>query len=274
MRKTPTQFVVYMATNTVNGKRYIGVTKRGLAARKKQHLYEAARGSVGCNRLYDAIRKYGEDAFRWQTIATASNEKEAFRIERVLIKKVRRHSEEYNVTDGGEGGRSSAPLPESVRERLRQIGLQTENKERWALYAHLGPMASRRPVICLNTGAVYPSAVAAAAANNISKSLVIEVCLRNKRRKTAKGLVFRYVGEQHGGEAEARQMLAERDSGRKIGGAKCARPIICETYGIKFSGALAASNEYCISRGMIGAICRGEKESAFGLKFSYIEART
>lgn len=265
------QFTVYMATNTVNGKRYIGITMRGLAVRKKQHLYEAARGSVGCNRLYDAIRKYGEGAFRWQTIATVSSEKEAFRIERALIKKVRRHSEEYNVTDGGEGGRSKAPFPESARERLRQVGLEPENKERWARYSHLGPIAARRPVVCLNTGATYPSALAAAVANGISKSLVIEVCLRNKRRKTAKGLVFRYVGDEHGGEAEARQMLAERDAGRKVGGAKCARPIICETYGTKFSGAGAASNEYCIRRSVIGAVCRGERDSVYGLKFSYIE---
>lgn len=260
-----------MATCIVHGKRYVGITKRGLAVRKKQHLYEASRGSVGCNRLYDAIRKYGEDAFRWQTIATVPTEKEAFRIERALIKKIRRHSEEYNITDGGEGGRSNAPLSDEVRERLRQIGLSQESKERFARYSHLGPLAMRRPVICLNTGATYPSALAAAAEHNISKSLVVEVCLRNKRRKTAKGLVFRYIGDEHGGEAEARQMLAERDAGRKSHGSKCARPIICETYGTKFSGAAAASNEYCIHRSMIGEVCRGEKESVYGLKFSYIE---
>jgi hypothetical protein len=271
MSKNQSQFTIYMATNTVNGKRYIGITRRGLAKRKKQHLFEARRGSTGCNRLYDAIRKYGEGAFRWQTIATASNEKSAFRIERALIKKVRRHSEEYNVTDGGEGGRSNAPISESARERCRQLGL--ENKERWALYSHLGPIASRKSVICLNTGTIYSSASAAAAENNISKSLVIEVCLRNKRRKTAKGLVFRYVGDTHGGKEEARQMLAARDSGRKVGGAKCAKPIICKTYGIQFRSAGAASLQYCIPRQSITAVCNGKKPSVYGLQFSYIEDR-
>lgn len=53
------QFIVYMATNTVNGKRYVGVTKRGLKARKERHLYLARIGDKGCNRLYDAIRAYG-----------------------------------------------------------------------------------------------------------------------------------------------------------------------------------------------------------------------
>jgi hypothetical protein len=264
-------YTIYMATCLVNGKRYVGITKQGLAKRKRRHLYLAQKGDTGCNRLYDAIRKYGEDSFRWQSIATAETEKEAFKIERALIKKIRKFSEEYNVTDGGEGGGRSAgaPFPEDARAKLREIGLQ--NKDIFAKYSHLGPIASRKRVVCLNTGEVYESASEAAQKNSICKSLIIEVCLRNERRKTAKGLVFRYFGDHHGGIEEANAMLVARDEGRARGGKSCTRPIICTTYGIEFSGALAASNEYCIPRSLISEVCNGSKKSAYGLRFSYTE---
>ena len=265
------KYTIYMATNTVNGKRYVGITKRGLAARKKRHLYLARKGDDGCSRLYDAIRKYGEDSFVWQSIATADTEKEAFRIERALIKKIRRFSEEYNITDGGEGGRSSAPLSEETRERLREIGLTKESKERFALYSHLGSQSMARKVVCLNTGNVFESASAAARNYGIAKSLVIEVCLRNKRRKTAGGLIFRYFGDHLGGRSEVEEVILERNAGRRSYGKACAKPIICTTYGIRFSGSLAASIEYCIGRSQINAVCRGDRGNTFGLKFKYTD---
>jgi hypothetical protein len=261
------QFIVYMATNRVNGKRYIGVTSRGLEVRKEQHLYLARKGSKGCNRLYDAIRKYGESSFTWQVIAYAETEKQAFIIERRLIRKIRRLSEEYNVTDGGEGGRSAAPFPEEFRRRLRELGL--ENKERWAKYSHLGPMTLRKRVVCLNDGTVYESASAAAKSFCLSKSLVIEVCGRHPRRKTANGLVFRYFGDHLGGVEEAALVIAQRDTGRTSGAKSLSKPVECTSYGIKFGSALAASNEYCIPLARITESCRVGK-TAFGLSFRYI----
>lgn len=52
---------VYLITNKVNGKRYVGITCRGFFARFQEHINAAACGSKAI--LHDAIRKYGPDNF-------------------------------------------------------------------------------------------------------------------------------------------------------------------------------------------------------------------
>ena len=50
--------VVYLITNTVNGKVYVGQTINGLSKRWKGHKNDVRNGSQ--NPLHRAIRKYGE----------------------------------------------------------------------------------------------------------------------------------------------------------------------------------------------------------------------
>ena len=58
--------VIYKATNTVNGKVYIGQTTRGIESRRKQHE-DYARSGVPMP-LYEDMRRYGLDAFTWTVI--------------------------------------------------------------------------------------------------------------------------------------------------------------------------------------------------------------
>ena len=51
-----------MATNTENGKCYVGMTTRTLAQRRGDHLNTARRGNTAV--FYNAIRKYGKDTLR------------------------------------------------------------------------------------------------------------------------------------------------------------------------------------------------------------------
>lgn len=60
--------ICYIATHINSGKRYVGITKRTLNERKRQHENYANRGKTG-SRLYDAIREYGAGAFRWEIVA-------------------------------------------------------------------------------------------------------------------------------------------------------------------------------------------------------------
>jgi hypothetical protein len=54
------KLVVYLATNTVTGSRYVGMTKHAFGVRKKDHLKLAAKGSRGCPKFYTALRRYGQ----------------------------------------------------------------------------------------------------------------------------------------------------------------------------------------------------------------------
>lgn len=92
--------VVYMATNVINGKRYIGATKQGLATRKYFHLYWARVKRPGCRIFGAAIRKYGEESFLWTILDYAQVDKELIEKEIYWIDKL---DPEYNITIGGLG---------------------------------------------------------------------------------------------------------------------------------------------------------------------------
>lgn len=110
MSTTEPMVIVYQARNLVNGKRYIGVTKRGLHDRQRSHRSEARRGKG--NLLQRAMRKYGEENFVFGVLADFGGDYELARVyEWEMICK---HRPEYNLTAGGEGG----AMHESVRARL------------------------------------------------------------------------------------------------------------------------------------------------------------
>lgn len=108
--------VVYMATNAVNHKRYIGVTKSRLGKRVGQHFARAAAGSG--YKLHCAIRKHGKDNFAFEVLDSLSNYQDALAREVSLIAELR---PEYNITSGGEG--VCAPMPDHVKQLLREINI-------------------------------------------------------------------------------------------------------------------------------------------------------
>jgi group I intron endonuclease len=104
---------IYMATNTVNGKRYIGLTIRTLQDRRWDHQESAARGSQCV--FHRAIRKYGNAAFEWRTLLEDIDAEDLPRLEIMLIRKYETKSPHgYNLTAGGEG-----PLDPSEQTRVR-----------------------------------------------------------------------------------------------------------------------------------------------------------
>jgi group I intron endonuclease len=110
---------VYLATNKLNGKRYVGATSRTVAQRMQEHLRQAAKGLIGCRRFYAAIRKHGAEAFEWITLVECANLGEALEQERKLIAEIK---SEYNITPGGQGrGGNRQPRgpqrPEVVKKR-------------------------------------------------------------------------------------------------------------------------------------------------------------
>lgn len=93
---------VYVATNRVNGKQYVGKTTRTLAARRRDHL----KGGIGhCRALHAALEKYGPAAFMWTTVRDGIegidrlNRAECETV--ALLKTKSPHG--YNLTPGGDG---------------------------------------------------------------------------------------------------------------------------------------------------------------------------
>ena len=93
---------IYCVTNSVNGKKYIGQTKRSVEARWKQHVRLSQRSS---HYFHRAINKYGIDAFAVSTLVTGVRSADELDVlERKFIIEYRTLSEGYNLTTGGEGG--------------------------------------------------------------------------------------------------------------------------------------------------------------------------
>lgn len=95
------KIIIYMATNKVNGKKYIGKTIRGLKKRKSQHLRDVRNGSQ--SHFHRAIRFYGEDVFVWEVIYVGSSDEEILQKEIEFISIHDTYNNGYNLTKGGEG---------------------------------------------------------------------------------------------------------------------------------------------------------------------------
>src|SRR5271170_5866256 len=95
--------LIYLITNKVNGKRYIGQTVQILKKRWSGHLSTARRGRGLA--LYHAIRKYGEEAFEISPLAVCRSKAAMDAAERWFIRMYESNNPEfgYNLSTGGEG---------------------------------------------------------------------------------------------------------------------------------------------------------------------------
>jgi group I intron endonuclease len=115
---------VYLATNRINGKQYVGQTFN-LDDRKKAHKRTALRGAMFA--FYCAIRKYGFISFDWKTLKyreflTKKKDKVWMNYwEKYYIKKLNTMSPNgYNLTTGGDGV-VGIPHTEKWKSQMRAI---------------------------------------------------------------------------------------------------------------------------------------------------------
>lgn len=92
---------IYKATNILNDKSYIGLTKE-LNCRQRRHYDDAIGGSP--THFHRAIRKYGMTVFEWEILAECSTREEAGNLEIELISEHDTFANGYNMTTGGESG--------------------------------------------------------------------------------------------------------------------------------------------------------------------------
>ncbi len=90
--------IIYLASNLITDKRYVGQTTKTLSERKAKHLQNSQTDLN--NRFYQAIRKHGIDSFEWEILEEADqvnlDEREIY-----WIKEFNSLYEGYNMTVGG-----------------------------------------------------------------------------------------------------------------------------------------------------------------------------
>ena len=107
---------IYLITNEVTGKYYVGQTSLGVQTRFKNHM-SAARTNMkrGCKRLQRSIRKHGEKAFSVQELGVASTNEEGNALETLWITSLDATNTEvgYNLCPEGKSTRGFRWSPES-----------------------------------------------------------------------------------------------------------------------------------------------------------------
>lgn len=114
-------YSVYIHTNRLNGKMYVGCTKS-----VKNRWYKS--GYRTSTKFYKAIQKYGWENFLHEVIASNLSKQEAENFEDLLIKSLRTNEDEfgYNTCTGGQSwlGREN---PNYGKHTLSKV--YTEDKE-------------------------------------------------------------------------------------------------------------------------------------------------
>ena len=176
-------YFVYVHTNKINGKKYVGITRQRIEDRWK-------RGSAykGNPHFYNAINKYGWDGFDHKIFASNLTEDEAKNMEETLIRlqKLQNENFGYNITGGGD-------VPITHNEYVRKKISEKLKGEKHPCYGkHLSEETRRRisesekgkkapyvteqrsiPVMCIETNEVYPSARVASEKLGIQRTAIV-----------------------------------------------------------------------------------------------------
>ena len=128
---------IYLVTNLINGKRYVGKTKFTKEDRWKSHCQAAGNEKYRkVMYLFRAMAKHGLQNFRVETLAPVDREELLNPLERHFIALYKTQSPKfgYNGTAGGDGG---AVLSEDGRRRCAEAARRrpiTELREREARF--------------------------------------------------------------------------------------------------------------------------------------------
>ena len=121
-------FKVYCYTNLINNKKYIGVTKTSLEKRA------GCQGSYyeGCTKFYNAIKKYGWDAFQSEILKDNLTQQKASEYQKYYIDLYQTQKDEYgyNLREGGYDGYSFT-MSEETKKKISDSLKGTKKPEQW-----------------------------------------------------------------------------------------------------------------------------------------------
>lgn len=186
-------YCVYVHTNKINGKMYVGQTVYGDNPKRR---WQNGTSYKHCTYLNRTIEKYGWDNFEHEVIASNLTKEEADNFEKILIKQLdtRNPLFGYNLTDGGEGS-CGHKLSEEARQKLSEAAKIRASKNRFKKKK----LPAKEP--CVRTKSIHqysldgnfistwPSIVSASKVLNINAQSIAGCCRYEK--KSAGGFMWR-----------------------------------------------------------------------------------
>lgn len=205
--------IVYLVTNTRNGKVYVGQTTKNLQKRWYDHCKTAIRGKArGSPKLHNAIRKDGASSFTIAKVTSADNREDLNALETLAIQCYNALNHGYNIGLGGYtmpdyvhkkraatlramGHRPPVPTTEQRAELGKANSVRMKGKEpTWATAARSRP--------CVIDGNEYPSVENAALVIGLSVTTV------RARLRDGRLVSYHFKGEikVHSGEDPSRMV--------------------------------------------------------------------
>lgn len=199
---------IYVITNKINGKKYVGKTARTIEERWKEHIKNSKikKFDKMCP-LYSAINKYGIENFTIEQIEECSYEMLNER-EKYWINELDTYSKAYNATRGGDGhilydykeiADKYLELG-SIKATAQYIGCSRDTVHKACINCGVKISSTQKmlskPVIMIDKTTnkiiqTFPSAIEAGRQTGIGHSHISSVC--RGERKTAGGYVWKYV---------------------------------------------------------------------------------
>lgn len=109
---------IYLVTNIINEKKYVGQTRGGFQKRWSEHVSHANNEKSDFSVLHRAMKKYGIPSFRVEKIFECPDEELNFHEQRLIEEYDSLHPNGYNLVTGGKG----KAVSELTREKLSEAG--------------------------------------------------------------------------------------------------------------------------------------------------------
>ena len=245
---------VYITTNHVNGKQYIGQRKYDKQGKWKEYL----RSGIILSR---AIEKYGLKNFSKEIIEECKTKKILNEREIYWINYYNAVESDnfYNIASGGDGGNTIAGYTDDQRKLL---STKLSNMRKGIVNIGKNNGNSRR-VICINTMKVFDTINEASTYYNVDKDAIQQCCSDANKRKTAgeingERMIWEYYDENKNYEF----VPFKRDYKYK--------QILCLDNNIIYNSVHEASKNTGCSIVGIRHCCTGYLKTTKGMHFSYV----
>ena len=245
---------VYITTNHVNGKQYIGQRKYDKQGKWKEYL---GSGII----LSRAIEKYGLKNFSKEIIEECKTKKILNDREIYWINYYNAVESDnfYNIASGGDGGNTIAGYTDDQRNLL---STKLSNTRKGIINIGKNNGNSRR-VICINTMKVFDTINEASIYYNVDKDAIQQCCSDANKRKTAgeingERMIWEYYDENKNYEF----VPFKRDYKYK--------QILCLDNNIIYNSVHEASKNTGCSIVGIRHCCTGYLKTTKGMHFSYV----
>lgn len=294
-------FCVYMHTNKINGKKYIGQT-----CKNPEYRWNKGKGYTESTYFYNAIQKYGWDNFKHEILYENLTLEEANNIEESLINKFNTTNPKngYNLKSGGENNFLTQRVKDKISkankgrkltdEHKRKISETNKGRKRKDITGENNPMFGKH-----HTEEVKQKISKANKGRFIGENHYLygkhlpedtkqKIGIANKGKLA--GDKNPMYGKHH--SEETKKKISEINKGRLVGKkspmygkhlsnevkqkiseankGKGAIPVYCVELDVLFDSIVHCAKKLKLDKSAISAVCRGKRKTTGGYHFKYI----